>query len=270
MQKYSPVLKYPGAKWRIASKIVALLPQHHSYLEPYFGSGAVLFNKQPSAIETVNDLDDRVYQLFKMVREQPEFLARMVADTPYCRVEYDKTFSEHSTTPNEIVRQFLVQCWMGYGYRTNDYKQGWKNDVQGRESAYALRSWNRLPVWIVDAAKRLKQVQITNEPALELIKRFNHPNVLIYADPPYVLSTRNGGQYRHEMSDEDHWALLQALLEHKGPVMLSGYRSQMYEQVLKDWHDLDIRSHAEHGSFRIETLWTNFNPIRQLSITDWE
>ena len=54
------VLHYPGGKKRIASWIIKHMPPHHSYLEPYFGCGAVLFAKQPAPIETVNDLDGEV------------------------------------------------------------------------------------------------------------------------------------------------------------------------------------------------------------------
>lgn len=68
------VLKYPGSKWRLAKRIVSCLPQHHSYLEPYFGSGAVLFNKPRSNIETVNDLDGHVINLFRWIRDDPERL----------------------------------------------------------------------------------------------------------------------------------------------------------------------------------------------------
>lgn len=59
------VLKYPGSKWRIAEWIVEQIPPHHSYIEPYFGSGAVFFKKQPSNIETINDLDDDVVNLLR-------------------------------------------------------------------------------------------------------------------------------------------------------------------------------------------------------------
>ena len=40
------IMKYPGSKWSIAKWIIGFFPDHHSYLEPFFGSGAVLFNKQ--------------------------------------------------------------------------------------------------------------------------------------------------------------------------------------------------------------------------------
>lgn len=51
------IMKYPGSKWSLADWIINFFPEHHSYLEPFFGSGAVLFNKPRSNIETVNDLD---------------------------------------------------------------------------------------------------------------------------------------------------------------------------------------------------------------------
>lgn len=63
------VLKYPGSKWSIANWIISFFPRHHTYIEPFFGSGAVLFNKVPSAIETVNDLDDEVVNLFNCIKK---------------------------------------------------------------------------------------------------------------------------------------------------------------------------------------------------------
>lgn len=71
-----PVLKYPGSKWRIAGEIVARIPEHHTYLEPFFGSGAVFFSKEPSRIEMINDLDNNVPNLFRCIRDDPDRLAR--------------------------------------------------------------------------------------------------------------------------------------------------------------------------------------------------
>ena len=83
------ILKYPGSKWRIAAEIVKRIPEHHSYLEPYFGSGAVFFNKKPSDIEMINDLDNEVPNLFKCIRDDPGRLAARVTMTPYSRYEYE-------------------------------------------------------------------------------------------------------------------------------------------------------------------------------------
>ncbi len=49
-----------------------MIPPHHSYVEPFFGSGAVLFNKPPSDIETINDLDSNVTNLFLCIQEGAE------------------------------------------------------------------------------------------------------------------------------------------------------------------------------------------------------
>lgn len=152
------VLKYPGAKWRIAKEIVQLIPEHHSYIEPYFGSGAVFFSKDASPIELINDLDDNVPNLFKCIRDYPDELARIVATTPYARHEYERAFSEVNTEKNEIKKaaDFLTTCWQGHGFRTNGYRVGWKNDVHGRESMYALRNWYNLPAVILETAERLR------------------------------------------------------------------------------------------------------------------
>ena len=87
------VLRYPGSKWRIADQLVSNIPEHKSYLEPYFGSGAVLFNKPPSPIETINDLDDDVINLFQCIRDHSQQLAAMIAAIPYSRKVYDSQFS---------------------------------------------------------------------------------------------------------------------------------------------------------------------------------
>lgn len=83
------LLNYPGAKWGMAKQICSLMPPHRSYLEPFFGSGAVLFNKHPSAIETVNDIDGDIVNFFSVLREQPEELAAAIEMTPYAREVFD-------------------------------------------------------------------------------------------------------------------------------------------------------------------------------------
>lgn len=257
------VLKYPGSKWKIAGSIIELIPKHHSYVEPFFGSGAVLFNKAPSDIETVNDLDSDVTNLFRCIQMDSERLARLVMTTPFSREEYDNQFGlpEGAVYIDSFQRAagFLVRCWQGHGFRTNGHKVGWKNDVQGRERAYALWNWYRLPEWIVGIAERLRMVQIENRPAVEVIKRFNYENVFQYWDPPYLLCTRNGKQYKHEMSDADHEDLLKEALKSKAKIMISGYESEMYNDYLKNWNKLNFQSCAEHGGIRKETVWMNYD-----------
>ena len=125
------VLKYLGSKWRLARRIVSCFPEHHSYLEPFFGSGAVLFNKPRSNIETVNDLDGSVVNLFRWIREDPERLAHEIYYTPYSRQVYDSAFvSEPEDSLTKAVN-FYIRLQMGHGFRTNGERVGWKNDVHG-------------------------------------------------------------------------------------------------------------------------------------------
>ena len=260
------VMKYPGSKWRLAKWIIDFFPEHHSYLEPFFGSGAVLFNKPRSNIETVNDLDGNVVNLFEWIRKDPEKLAHAIYFTPYARQVYDDAFDEVPADSFEKAVNFYIRLNMGHGFRTNGEKVGWKNDVQGRERAYASQDWCNLPEKIMQAAERLRGVQIENRPAVELIKRFNFENVLIYCDPPYVLETRHGKQYRCEMSDMEHEELLKVLLQHKGLVLISGYDTELYRDMLCKWERRENTSYSQVCSKKKEVLWMNFEPNKQLSL----
>lgn len=260
------VIKYPGSKWGLAKEIISFFPEHHSYLEAFFGSGAVLFNKPRSNIETVNDLDGNVINLFECIRKDPERLAREIYFTPYARQVYEDAYKTVTGDSFERARNFYIRCNMGHGFRTTGEKVGWKNDVQGRERAYAATDWVNLPQKILQAAERLRGVQIENKPAVDLIQRFNDRKVLIYCDPPYVLGTRHGKQYRYEMEDNDHVELLEVLLLQKGPVLLSGYNSKLYNEMLKGWHKETAISYSQTSTKRIEVLWMNFEPSGQLKL----
>lgn len=260
------LLNYPGAKWGMAKEIVALMPPHRSYLEPFFGSGAVLFNKPPSAIETVNDIDGDITNFFKVLREQPERLAQAIALTPYSRDVFNDAHENRGTEEFDRAYRFAIRSKMGHGFKTYQ-KTGFKIDVYARERSYCVDYWNRLSKDIIPAANRLKGVQIENQPALDVIKKFNYDNVLIYADPPYLLDTRGGRQYRHEMTEQDHIDLLAALLQHKGSVILSGYPSEMYDRELKGWSRITRKSYNQNSDQRTEILWCNFE-IGQICLFD--
>ncbi len=264
--KMKAIMKYPGSKWSIAKWIISFFPEHHSYLEAYLGSGAVLFNKPRSDIETVNDLDGNVVNLFEWIRKDPERLAHEIYYTPYARQVYEDAFTAVPEDSLGKAVNFYIRLNMGHGFRTNGEKVGWKNDVQGREKSYASQDWCSLPDKIMQAAERLRGVQIENKPAVELIQRFNFKNVLIYADPPYVLSTRHGKQYRCEMEDKEQNELLDVLLSHKGPVLISGYDNPLYNDRLRRWHREETTCYSQVCSKKREVLWMNFETMNQITI----
>lgn len=263
------IMKYPGSKWSIANWIISFFPEHHSYLEAFAGSLAVLMNKPRSNIETVNDLDGNVVNLFEWIRKDPERLAHEIYCTPYARQVYDAAFEASPEDSFEKAVNFYIRLNMGHGFRTNGEKVGWKNDVQGRERAYAATDWCNLPDKILQAAERLRGVQIECRPAVEVIQRFNYPNVLLYLDPPYMVGTRHGKQYRCEMFDrESHAELLEVAKAHRGPVLISGHDSELYNDMLQNWHREETISYSQICSKKREMLWMNFEPVKQIGLFD--
>lgn len=238
----------------MADWIISHFPEHQTYLEPFFGSGAVLFSKQRSPLETVNDLDGEVVNLFRIIRERPEKLARAISLTPHSREEYYLSY-ENATDDLERARRLIVRLWQGRGGKTS-HRTGWRSMIE-MNGPLPGKEWLRFPDKIAAVAERLIGVQIENQPAVELIKRYSRQNVLIYADPPYILSTRTTSSYKHEMSEVDHEELLLTLEEHPGPVILSGYSHPLYDERLKHWRRETKRAKAEAGAIREEVLWIN-------------
>lgn len=250
-----PALKFPGAKWNLASWIVAHMPAHRLYVEPFFGSGAILFSKQPAKVEILNDLDSRVVNLFCVIRESPDELAAAVEMTPWSRDEYYAAY-ELSEDPVEDARRFLVRCWQAFGTKIV-HRTGWRVDAPESSGTVRTAAWGRLPKRILAAAERLKPCYIENRPAVEVIRRYAREEALIYCDPPYLLSTRSCPYYAEEMDDSEHIELLATLIEHPGPVLLSGYDSAMYREMLDGWTTKRRKVYAEKGRIREEVLWIN-------------
>ncbi len=259
------ILHYPGSKWSIAKWIISFFPEHETYLEPYFGSGAVLFSKQRSQLETINDIDGEIVNLFQIIRERPDELAHAVHFTPHSREEYYLSYHE-AKDEFERARRLLVRLWQGRGGKTS-HRTGWRSMIE-RNGPLASHEWMHFPEKIAAVAERLIGVQIENQPDIKLIKRYLRQNVLIYADPPYIQSTRTTTSYKFEMTEEDHKELLEVLDEHSGPVILSGYGHEIYDTRLKHWKREVKKTKAEGGAPREEVLWINPNAAERLKQMD--
>lgn len=124
--------------------------------------------------------------------------------------------------------------------------------------------WAGWPEQIPAFTRRLQGVLIENAPAIEVIQRQDKLGALHYVDPPYVHSTRSSRQggrggmgYAHEMKDADHRELAAVLRGVRGMVMLSGYRSALYDELYGDWARFEHKASADMGQARIECLWLN-------------
>jgi DNA adenine methylase len=255
-----PPLKWPGAKWNLADWIVSHFPPHQHYLEPFFGSGAAFFTKAPSLREVVNDLDSNVVNLFRLLRDpvMAQHLAGLVYLTPWSREEYLASYAPTDDSL-EQARRFLVRHWQSHGGCGGVVRStGWRHNgakITGHSRTTSV--WRKLPDRLLATVDRLKDAEIECRPALDVIQCHNSADTLIYADPPYVLSSRRDDLYTHEMSDDDHVALLAALDAHRGPVLLSGYDNPLYAERLAHWLRVERQALAEKGRQRTEVLWLN-------------
>jgi DNA adenine methylase len=256
MTTIKTILKYPGAKWNCAEWIISHFPPHAHYVEPFFGSGAVFFNKAPTKHEVINDLSGDVVNLFRVIREQGEELAALIEMTPWAREEYELSY-EPCDVPLERARRFVVRNQQAYAGKLSESSGWYTQGAQALSYQTPAYKWRGVPDRVLSLIDRLRDCEIEHKPADHVIKRHSGPNVLIYADPPYVWSTRNSRAYQHEMTDADHTALLDALDAHPGPVVLSGYPCALYDDRLAHWERRKKEVQAEKGNKRTEVLWIN-------------
>lgn len=262
------VLKWPGSKWSISNEIINIFPRHNIYIEPFFGSGAIFFSKAAVKTEILNDLDHDIFNLFKVIRDSSKELAELIALTPYSREEYLNSY-QRSGSNIEIARQFIVRSNMaraGMQY----YSSSWRHagPVLGSKNYQRVTGeWKKLPGYILAAAERLKDAEIENCDALDLVNKYNTSDTLIYLDPPYLLSTRRQRYYNIEMTEnEEHIFLLRSVINHNGPVVISGYDSELYNNQLIGWTKKYIKCNAEQGKHRTEVIWCNFQISKQINL----
>ncbi|MGC1305234.1 MAG: DNA adenine methylase [Caulobacteraceae bacterium] len=262
-----PAIRYLGGKFRLARRILPHFPPHRTYVEPFGGAGSVLAQKPRAYAEIYNDLDGELINLFRVLRDpvQSVELVRLVGLTPFARIEFEDAYVL-SSDPVERARRLIVRASMGHGNIAAriDRTTGFRRDAR-RSSTIPAHDWMNLPPALAVFAERMRGVVIESRPASELIAHFDGPDTLIYADPPYVHSTRSekrtrlapSSGYVHEMSDEEHVALLEQLRDVQGGVVLSGYAHPIYDERLSDWKRVEIVTHADGARPRIEVLWIN-------------
>ena len=266
-----PVLRYHGGKWRSAPWIIAHMPPHKIYVEPYGGAASVLLRKPISFAEIYNDLDGAIVELFKVLRdpEQSKELIRLIELTPFSRDEYEGSINNRNGNMVENARKTICKSFMGYSSDsvTRSGKSGFRS-VNMKSGRYCAADWENYPYHLAMAIRRLKRVIIENKPALEVLDRYDGPGTLFYCDPPYLESKRHVGSYdrsyQHDMNDDDHIELSNKLHTLKGMVILSGYPSELYDKLYSGWekHENSVRIHGgkRQGTKVVtEVIWLNKN-----------
>ena len=269
-------LRWYGGKCRLASKLLSFVPDHQTYVEVFAGGAALFFAKDTSPLEVINDLDSGIVNFYRVLRDPEKFrrFQFLVSLTPFSREEHElcrRTWADLGDDIERAHRWFIVNrmCYggifgSGFGRSVKTGRNGMATNV-----ASYLSTIDRLP----QIAARLMQVQIENLDFRQIIKAYDRPETFFYLDPPYVLSTRKGKAYRHEMSDQDHAELVDLLLHMKGKAVLSGYSNPFYESLeFAGWarHDFKamctvanhiVKTDRSDNEFelndreRVETVW---------------
>ena len=224
----------------------------------------MLLTKARSYAEVYNDLDGDVVNFFRVLQNiaQRESLIEACRLTPYARAEFDQAW-EPTTDLVERARRLVVRAQMGFGSAgATKGKTGFRIDSQ-RAYGTAQHLWLKFPDGLAAIAERFSGVLIENRPAIEVMRQHDTSQTLHYVDPPYVHSTRvmqtgKAGYYKHEMAFADHQELLAVLLALRGMVVLSGYRTELYDDTLAGWRRVETTariSAGRGGATRTECLW---------------
>lgn len=262
-----PLLRWHGGKWRLAPWIIAHFPKHRVYVEPFGGAASVLLRKPRAYAEVYNDLDGDAVNLFRILRsDRAAELVDAIALTPFARDEFEEA-SEMSEDPLENARRLVARSFMGFGSDASNraVKTGFRASAAGNGTSPA-RDWAAYPLALRATIDRLRGVVIERRDALEVMRQHDSPDALHYLDPPYMPATRStkarrGGTryhaYQHEMTEDDHAALLAALPGLQGMVVLSGYHTPLYDEALAGWVRVEKAALADGGRPRTEVLWLN-------------
>ncbi|KAA3658041.1 MAG: DNA adenine methylase [Chloroflexi bacterium] len=264
-----------GGKFSHLDWLLPLLPKTTHYCEPFGGSAAVLINRHPSPVETFNDIDGELVNFFRVLRTQKEELLEAIGLTPFSREELRIAVNDslEGIADLERARRFFVrarQVRTGLAQTASEGRWAHCKLTSRAGMAGAVSRWLGSVEGLSEIAQRLLRVQIENEPALKVIKRFDSPETLFYCDPPYVHESRSDTQaYAYEMSDEDHRQLAEVLNNVQGKVALSGYHSPLMKELYGDWTFIEAPTKKAHSTntrpdttkqTRTEVLWINYSP----------
>jgi DNA adenine methylase len=206
-------LAYLGGKNRVAKKIIALIPEHTCYIEPFCGGAQVLFHKEPSKVEVLNDLNEDVFNFLRVCQMHYEELLRYLRFSVVSRKWFelfDKTPPETLTDIQRAARFFYLQknC---YGGRIMQ-----RNFVVSVQSGSNYNP-SSLPKLLHKTHERLRNVQLECLPYQNILKKYDRPLTFFYLDPPYW----NRPYYKFNFEEKDYVEMAERLKGINGKFLLS-------------------------------------------------
>ncbi len=260
-----------GGKYSHLDWLLPLLPECHHYCEPFAGSAAVLLNREPSPVETYNDLDGEVVNFFRVLRNDKERLVEAIGLTPFSREEFNIACElDPALSPLERARRFFVRArQVRTGLAQTASLGRWancKNTSRAGMSGVVSR-WLGSIEDLPEIAERLLRVQIENRPAIDVIRLYDAPTTLFYCDPPYVHLTRgDNNAYGYEMTNDEHKEVASVLNSVQGMAAISNYQCELMDELYPapKWTKIVAPEKTIHSTKgrRVEALWSNYDPFK--------
>ncbi len=277
MMKLVKPIKYHGGKEYLAKWICSLMPHHLHYVEPYFGGGSVLLEKNPQGVsEVVNDIDGHLMNFWTVLATEGLFLdfQRKCEATPFSSPSWSRAFATIAAGHRaDGVHYPCVQCAVAFFIFCRQSRAGQMRDFATLSRNRTRRGMNeQVSAWLnaIESLPavhaRLKRVLILCDDALRVVRQQDGPNTLFYLDPPYLGTVRvTEDVFRHEMTREQHVELLETLSCIRGKFLLSGYNTNLYDDFAKrfGWRRAEMvidckASASAHKPQRTECVWMNY------------
>ncbi len=249
-------LPYVGGKNRLAAKIISLLPEHITYVEPFAGGAQVLFHKLPSNVEVLNDLDYEIVNFFRVCQWHYEELVRYLR---YCLAS--RTLHELHVKTDPTCLTDIQRAGRFYYLQKNSFgglilRQKFHYGVT-QPSNY---NPERIPEVIAQAHQRLARVQIESLPYEQVLEKYDRPTTVFYLDPPYWRRKL----YKFNFTDADFRDLDARLSSLKGKFILSLDDRQEIRKIFARFRiesvDLAYTAKRDATVRHNELLITNFDP----------
>lgn len=219
-----------GGKSKSAAAIIAKLPEHTTYVEPFCGGCAVFLNKPRSRAEILNDTDNRLITLLRVMRYHPDALLAEMQCLTHSRQEFADALTQPGITDIQRAARFLMVIKACFGSRLSSPTFGY---AKGEPANFRLGEIERL---VQLARERLDGVTIENLDFADVIARYDSPQTLFYCDPPYI----GTAGYACKFSMEDHRRLRDALSTCAGNVIVSLNDCKLARDLYSGWRFVEV------------------------------
>lgn len=261
---YNKTFTYLGGKFSILPRLLPIInfPVNHR-IDVFGGSGTVLINCDPAPIETYNDLNGRLVNFFRVLRDQPEELIALLQLTPHSYEEYKQAWYSETDTPVESARKFFVRCVQSiYAAGAQDKVKGWASALTESRVSISEKThkWIRSVNNLYEVAERFKHIQIENRDFRFIMKNYNSSGTHFFCDSPYDNTLRSDTRYQFDFQHQDHYDLRYWAGKAKGYVTICGYDTEFMNELYKDFkkHSLGQRRNTRSKKNAIECVWTNY------------